>query len=553
MKTLIVLLLATMGLGAAYWKIQHPNATVDDVKAVANSTLERAKTGFAAFRNGSSTNIKAAAQEQDIQTNNRITSAESRIDASDSKFTEIDNKINQLNSSVDTLAGEITTVSSNLGNLNDNVAASAGENQGVDGLFDSMNQRVNELAAQLNEQDAEQTLTNIGTRIDSIDSRLSVLAQSNGQTLEANAQTLDEIDAKVTQVADQTSALEARINTLSVESSNNGDDEGNLRAQVDQRLQEIEAKLATTNSNSLRVSSLVERLNSADQQLTALSAAQTDAGSSSQRIDEMLAALEANTEQTAQLQNEFDAANEKIASLTEELSALKSTGSNASVESLQADLTGQLAQLESRIENTTDNTDISTLNTALATTRSRIQQLEQRIQDLPTDDESSQNAQAAQTNLQEQIVAMERRLRALPQQTDPKLLNTLNQVQADVAELRDRETSNSVEYKVYFGQSSVQISDEAAVVLKSVIRQEQDSTTGVNIYGFTDRSGDASFNQRLALQRATSVRSFLIQNGFDFTKIKSLSGLGEDAAAATLDDGAEDADQRTVVLVADQP
>ena len=553
MKTLIVLLLATMGLGAAYWKIQHPNATVDDVRAGANSTLERAKTGFAAFRDSSSTNINAAAQEQETQTNNRITSAESRIDASDGKFTEIDNKINQLNSSVDALAEEIITVSSSLGNLNDNVAASSGENLGVDGRFDSMNQRVNELAAQLNEQDAEQTLTNIGTRIDSIDSRLSVLAQSNGQTLEANAQTLDEIDAKVTQVADQTSALEARINTLSIESSSDGDDEGNLRVQVDQRLQEIEAKLATTNSNSLRVSSLVERLNSADQQLTALSAAQTDAGSSSQRIDDMLAALEANTTRTAQLQSEFDAANEKIASLTEELSALKSTGSNASVESLQADLTGQLAQLESRIENTTDNTDISTLNTALATTRSRIQQLEQRIQNLPTDDESAQNAQAAQTNLQEQIAAMERRLRALPQQTDPKLLNTLNQVQADVAELRDRETSNSVEYKVYFGQSSVQISDEAAVVLKSFIRQEQERTTGVNIYGFTDRSGDASFNQRLALQRATSVRSFLIQNGFDFTKIKSLSGLGEDAAAATLDDGAEDANQRTVVLVADQP
>jgi len=55
------------------------------------------------------------------------------------------------------------------------------------------------------------------------------------------------------------------------------------------------------------------------------------------------------------------------------------------------------------------------------------------------------------------------------------------------------------------------------------------------------------------VQRAASVRTYLVQNGFDFTKIKSLSGLGEDAAAATLDDGTIDADQRTVVLVADQP
>jgi len=169
------------------------------------------------------------------------------------------------------------------------------------------------------------------------------------------------------------------------------------------------------------------------------------------------------------------------------------------------------------------------LNIALATTRERIQQLEQRVQTLPTDGEAAQAAQSVQSDLQQQIA------------------------QADVAELRDRGTPNDVEYKVYFAQSSVSISDEAAVVLRSFIRQEQNRTTGVNIYGFTDRSGDAAYNQRLALQRATSVRSFLIQNGFDFTKIKSLSGLGEDAAAATLDDGAEDADQRTVVLVANQP
>ncbi len=126
-------------------------------------------------------------------------------------------------------------------------------------------------------------------------------------------------------------------------------------------------------------------------------------------------------------------------------------------------------------------------------------------------------------------------------------------MQQEVAELRDREANTGIEYKVYFDRGSTDISDEAAVVLKSFIKQEQNRTTGVNIYGFTDRRGDAAFNQRLALQRATAVRSFLIQNGFDFTKIKSLSGLGEDAAAATLDDGTEDADQRAVVLVADQP
>lgn len=499
MKTLIVLLLATVGLGAAYWKVQHPDATLDDVKTGATSTLERAKTGFAAFRNGTITG--AAGEQQGVVSNDPLLDTTSRLDATDGK-------ISQINDSVDALAEELDTVSSSLGNLNDNVSVAAGDEQGLITRFDSMDQRVEALAIQVNEQDSEQILTNIGTRIDSIDSRLTDLSQNNTQGL-------DEISAEVRQVADQSTALEARINTLSVDASGDGDESGNLRAQIDQRLQEIESKLATTNADALRVNSLNEK--------------------------------------TVLLQSQFDEANEKIASLTEELNTLKTTGSNASVESLQTDLNGQLAQLESRIENSNDDTDISTLNIALATTRSRIQQLEQRVQNLPTDDESAKTAQAAQSNLQDQIAAMETRLRALPQQTDPELLNTLNQVQADVAELRDREASNAIEYKVYFGPSSVSISDEAAVVLNSFIRQEQNRTTGVNIYGFTDRTGDAAFNQRLALQRATSVRTFLIQNGFDFIKIKSLSGLGEDAASATLDDGAENPDERTVVLVADQP
>jgi len=55
------------------------------------------------------------------------------------------------------------------------------------------------------------------------------------------------------------------------------------------------------------------------------------------------------------------------------------------------------------------------------------------------------------------------------------------------------------------------------------------------------------------MRRATNVRSYLIQNGFDFTKIKSLSGLGEDAAAIKAEDGAEDAKERSVVLFAAQP
>ena len=39
----------------------------------------------------------------------------------------------------------------------------------------------------------------------------------------------------------------------------------------------------------------------------------------------------------------------------------------------------------------------------------------------------------------------------------------------------------------------------------------------------------------------------------DYTKIKALTGLGEDAAAAVLPDNAKDSQQRVVVLYSEQP
>jgi len=580
MKTLILLLLVAAGLGGAFWKTQHPDATLDDIKLGAANTLDRAKSGFATFRSGAGTGggaastvaataagaaavavaagssatdnasnaASTAANIDATVVNGRLQDAERRLDASDQKLDVIE-------SSVDALGEEIKTVSSSLGNLNDNVAG---------------------LSADLNEQDDEQTLTNIGTRVDTISAQLDELAasseQNDGEALDAmgtridalstqlndinasNETTLASLGNDIAIVTEANEAMQGRLDTLSVDTSADGG--AALSAQVDQRLQELETKLSTANSDKLRLNSLMARLNTTDQKIESLGVAQTDSAADSDQLAEFTAALNASTEKTEALEVQLNQANDKIASMSEELEALKNQSGSTSVETLQAELTQQLEELESRIANTngnTANTDVSTLNATLSATRQRIQSLESRVQSLPTGDDNAAAAQAAQSSLQEQIAAMEARLGALPQQTDPELLNTLSQVQQDVAELRERETPNTIEYRVYFGNGSTGISDDAAVVLKSFIKQEQNRTTGVNIYGFTDRRGDAAFNQRLALRRATAVRSYLIQNGFDYTKIKFLTGLGEDAAATTLEDGVQDSDQRTVVLVADQP
>jgi len=427
-------------------------------------------------------------------------SVSSITDGSEQQFTG-------LKTTVDALAEQIDTVSSSLGNLNDNVAASVGEREAMTTELAALKSSVESLSRLVAEQDDEQTLTNIG-------------------------------------------AFESRIDTLSVSSNPSDSEDGNLTALVDKRLQSLEEKLSSADADVVRVNTLAERLDDTNEQLTALSTEQRTvneqvaalsatqqatanaksvannrAENTNGRIAKLLTQLESNAERTAELEARLDEANVQLASMSEELAAVRTqagTGSS-SIESLQAELNTQL-------------------ESSLVTARNRIQQLESRVQSLPTGDSEAATAQLAQDELQKLIENMEQRFRELPAATDQK----------QVAELRDRGANSGVEYTVYFGLGSIDISPEAGEILKDFIRQEQNRTTGVSIYGFTDRRGDAGFNQRLALARATSVRSFLITNGFDFTKIKSLSGLGEDAAAATLDDGVADADQRAVVLVADQ-
>ena len=187
---------------------------------------------------------------------------------------------------------------------------------------------------------------------------------------------------------------------------------------------------------------------------------------------------------------------------------------------------------------------------------------------MPASSSAADAALQTQSALEAQIAGLKRRIESIPQGTSPELVTSINSTISEVreevdelkaqsfvtqADLRAQQQGSSVEYKIYFNRNSTQITEDAARVLNSFITQEKNRTIGVSIYGFTDRRGAASYNQQLALRRATNVRSYLIQNGFDYTKINTLSGLGEDAAAAELEDEVEDANQRVVVLFAAQP
>ena len=545
-----LLLLAILGLaiGGGAWKAQNPDGTLDDLKTQATASVDRLKSGVDTVVNYPI----AVKEEADIDA--RLAMLETQV-GDDTNALQMD----ELRALVDQTLAENTN---SLTTLNDRVAP-----------MEAMTVAVAELDTALQDTRARTDAGNV--RLDAIDRRLELLVRRlDEQTTEASLETLNqsveelqartdtlqgaaddkqsEMEETLANLEEQNESLALRLDTLvsdaalvqAAADSGAEDDEQatssggfapGQTAGMDRRLAAIEQRLATVNSDSRRIASLNE-------------------------------ALEAARTQIDDLEQQNAASSESMAQLTASVDELAMVGESLSIDSIQAQVQDQLALAQSQFdanEADTAGADTTQLEALLDTTRNRIQTLEQRVQGLPAASTEADNALVTQSALQAQIAELEQRLAELTN-SDPALENTVNDVKQQVEqlsaqgfvtqdELRATTESESIEYKIYFDRNSTDITDEAAQVLNSFITQEKNRTTGVSIFGFTDRSGSAAYNQQLALQRATNVRSYLIQNGLDFTKIRTLSGLGEDAAAAVMPDEASDAQQRVVVLFAAQP
>jgi len=539
MKPLLILLLLGLGLGFGYWKTQYPDVTVNDMTANANDGINRFTGGISSVFDGgasdtalserldsiesnlvetkrladpSTTNarldsleasIVAAQQAADPAViNGRLTDAERRMSASEAKMvvfkSEMDASIEAIGASSDGKDAQLTA---------------------LDDRLELLSRRIEEQAVQFNTDEIDTALTGLAT---------DVATLQDTQRRETDSQEL-----AWSGIDEQLSSIEARFNTLSANaSSGQAETVSSINAQIDQRIASLEEKFNTTNSDSLRIESMANELSAARLNLQAMKqkASETDA---------------------------------QIAELTRQLTTLQAQSESSSIDGKQAQLRTQLIELQDQMNETGDNTDVEELTVALQATRDRIETLEQRVVELPATSSGADEVTQAQSALQAQIQALENKLSEVQAAPDPNLVSTITQVEEKVSELaskgyvtqeelRQQQQAKSIEYKIYFEPDSTEITEDAGLVLNSFIAQEKNRTTGVSIYGFTDRIGSASYNQALALQRATNVRSYLIQNGFSYTKIKSLSGLGEDGAANQPDDE-EDAQQRSVVLYAQQP
>jgi len=390
----------------------------------------------------------------------------------------------------------------------------------IDSKLDLLNRRIDEQSQQFNADSINNALSDLDSKINALTENQQ---RNGGDQSVAMASMNEKLDA-----------FEARLNTLSSDASaGQAEAVASVNAQIDQRIALLENKLGTTNSDSLRIESMSNELSASRVKMNAI-------------------------------EKSVDETNQQLAALNQTVNALKTRSESSSIDDQQSELRLQLTQLQDKLTQVDSNSNVSELNSALQATRDRIQSLEQQVVNLPASSSEATDATEAQSALQAQIKALENKLSSMNTEPDPKLINTLSAVEEKVTkleskayvtqeDLRAQQQAKSTEYKIYFEKNSTEISTDAGKVLNSFIAQEKNRTTGVSIYGFTDRRGSAAYNQQLALQRATNVRSYLIQNGFSYTKIKSLSGLGEDAAAAQFEDGQEDAQQRTVVLYALQP
>jgi len=591
MKALLLILLGGLGLGAVYWKTQHPEATVVDLKTQATATATRLKSGFEAVRDGGPTgqerdaamtsriddleqrlgaNQEAATLTSTADSENgaalesRLASAESRLAESETKLNDALARLNEADTQLAETqnlltANEATQQESQAASSNlqatvdariranaDKITAAEGlkpeltrmakENDAISVKLDALDNRVNLIVRRLDEQTLDASITELSKRLDEVDGTITELTESNDQV---SAQIQTEI-ARVTESAD---TLNSRINTLASGVNTENDDAVDadalsaVKASIDQRFQSMESKLTTVNTDSLRLANLGKELEATREKLKVLESEKTETAT-------------------------------KIAALDTSVEELKTAGESLSIDTVQADIRQQLSSLQSQVDSEAGNQDVDELTSLLDATTNRIQALEQRVQDLPASSSEADSALQTQSALEAQIVALKRRIESIPEGTSTELVTSINSTISEVREevdelkakefvtqddLRAQQQGRSVEYKIYFDRNSTQVTEAAAKVLNSFITQEKNRTTGVAIYGFTDRRGAANYNQQLALRRATNVRSYLIQNGFDYTKINTLSGLGEDAAAAVLEDNVEDANQRVVVLFASQP
>ncbi len=554
-------------LQAQTLQVESLEQKLNSIEAKAEETAQ-ATANSATAADISNINQQLAELQTDVSTTeetltNGLSSAlDEKLASLSSSFEEkrkidADNQTRLLRQSVNRMDNQIKAIS-----------AASGEAGAALELSSALDDRINEVENSLASIDQNPSLLrmerSISARIDSVDSSIKDLSSSVDNTIEEMGSSLGSLEASYDEVSQ--SVAEVKQTIASVENS---------VASMEQSVTSVEDNLLTKVSEDTSI--LKEQLDVARKKVAVLEAEMKSPADTDEintrlaTLDQRLGSLESDqslaqiSAETAKMKEQLDVSRKKVAVLEAQIK----TPADSSVTDTAIDT--QLAAIDQRINLLETNgvalaaalpqdENAGDLGPVVALLAQRLEQAEQKLTNLPVSTGAVTVNNQASEQLQQKIADLENRLSQsqtapLP---DERLVVEVDKLNQKLSALEEEKLAAAnaepqgkpYEYKIYFGKDSDSISDDAEKVLKSFIAQEQNRAGSVSIFGFTDRSGNAAYNQRLALRRANGVRSFLIQQGFDFRKINAVDGLGEDPAASKIDDGKEDANQRTVVLYA---
>ncbi|TRZ94455.1 LysM peptidoglycan-binding domain-containing protein [bacterium] len=90
--------------------------------------------------------------------------------------------------------------------------------------------------------------------------------------------------------------------------------------------------------------------------------------------------------------------------------------------------------------------------------------------------------------------------------------------------------------KVYFGYDKAVLREDAIRILKSAIGTlKRNPETSILVTGNCDRRGSEAYNEKLGKRRGEAVKSFMLENGIDESRIKIISRGKLDAIARVTD------------------
>jgi outer membrane protein OmpA-like peptidoglycan-associated protein len=108
----------------------------------------------------------------------------------------------------------------------------------------------------------------------------------------------------------------------------------------------------------------------------------------------------------------------------------------------------------------------------------------------------------------------------------------------------------TMRFVLYFVRDSTQVVEESQAVLEALFAEvARRQAVEVQVTGHTDRMGELTYNDRLALERAAAVRAMLMQRGLQAHFVRTVGRGEREPLIPTPDEQPEPRNRRVEVLV----